>query len=180
MLSPEVIAMNRALWTSLASIGAAQAIKIPKRIQETGRWEWRHLVSTGGMPSSHSAGVAALAAYLGVKKGISSPYFSLSAMLGVIVMYDAMGIRRQAGLIASEVNQLEDTVVKLSEEHPPHIHPKNNKELEEKLGHLPEEVLGGALLGALIGWISAIAEPAPMGQFAKARTVIRRSLARLT
>ncbi|MCZ8511330.1 divergent PAP2 family protein [Paenibacillus filicis] len=172
--------MNRALWTSLVSIGAAQAMKIPGRIRESGRWEWKDLVRTGGMPSSHSAGVAALAAYLGVKKGVSSPFFSLSALLGVIVIYDAMGIRRHTGLIASEVNHLEKTVVKLTEKSSPHLHQKREKELEEKLGHLPEEVLGGALLGTLIGWISAVTEPASKGRAAKASQVIRRLWARLT
>ncbi|MDO3677756.1 divergent PAP2 family protein [Paenibacillus ehimensis] len=150
--------MNRALWTSLAAIGTAQALKIPDRIRQSGgRFEWLDLFRTGGMPSSHSAGVVSLATYIGLKKGPSSISFSLAAVLSLIVMYDAMGIRRHAGMIASEVNQLEDVLVKLTEQHPRHVHQKD-KELEERLGHLPEEVLGGAAVGAAIGWLSYMME----------------------
>ncbi|SCW38699.1 hypothetical protein SAMN04487970_100543 [Paenibacillus tianmuensis] len=149
--------MNRALWTSLAAIGTAQALKLPDRFRQNGRFEWEDLVRTGGMPSSHSAGVVSLATYVGLKNGASSISFSLAALLSLIVMYDAMGIRRHAGMIASEVNQLEDVLVKLTEQHPPHVHRKD-KELEERLGHLPEEVLGGAVIGAAIGWLSYVTE----------------------
>ncbi len=149
--------MNRALWTSLAAIGTAQALKIPGRFRQSGRFEWLDLFRTGGMPSSHSAGVVSLATYIGLKKGTSSISFSLAVVLSLIVMYDAMGIRRHAGMIASEVNQLEDVLVKLTEQHPPHVHRKD-KELEERLGHLPEEVLGGAAVGAAIGWLSYLTE----------------------
>ncbi|UUZ95905.1 divergent PAP2 family protein [Paenibacillus sp. P25] len=171
--------MNRALWTSLASVVIAQAIKIPKRIEETGKWEWSDLFRTGGMPSSHSAGVASLATYMGVKKGFSSPYFSLAAMFSVVVMFDAMGIRRHAGLIATEVNELEETVIKLTEEHAPYSHPRMEKELEEKLGHLPAEVAGGALLGIAIGWLSAATEQASAKKRASAAGFMRRWTTRL-
>lgn len=153
--------MNRALTTSLISILAAQAFKIPAQLRQEGKWEWRDLARTGGMPSAHSAGVASMAAYLGRKKGFHSPYFAMATMLGLIVMFDAMGIRRHAGLIATEVNELGETVVRLSEEHPPHAYPRRKKELEEQLGHLPVEVLGGAALGSAIGLLSAWLEGGP-------------------
>ncbi|WP_284638827.1 divergent PAP2 family protein [Paenibacillus silviterrae] len=151
--------MNRALLTSLASIGIAQALKIPTARYRNGRWDWKELWTTGGMPSSHSAGVASLATYIGLKKGIASIPFALSTMLGLIVMYDAMGIRRHAGLIAMQVNDLEEEVGELSRRHPSMLHTKRERELEERLGHVPEEVAGGALLGMLLGAISFIIEP---------------------
>ncbi|MCM3267428.1 divergent PAP2 family protein [Paenibacillus elgii] len=167
--------MNRALWTSLAAIGTAQALKIPDRFRQSGRFEWADLFRTGGMPSSHSAGVVSLATYVGLKKGVSSISFSLAVVMSLIVMYDAMGIRRHAGMIASEVNQLEDVLVKLTEHHPPYVHRKD-KELEERLGHLPEEVLGGAVIGAAIGWLSYMTEFPQQRPGKACASFIRKSL----
>lgn len=171
--------MNRALWTSIAAIGTAQALKIPVMIREKRHWTWRDLFRTGGMPSSHSAGAVSLATYIGLKRGSSSISFALASLLSLIVMYDAMGIRRHAGLIATEVNLLEETVVKLTKQHPPHVHQEREEDLEERLGHLPEEVLGGALLGILIGGLSYAAESARAGRVENGFRLIRKSLAGL-
>jgi uncharacterized protein len=150
--------MNRALLTSLASIGAAQLLKLPTGRIQNGSWNWKELWTTGGMPSSHSAGVTSLTTYIGLRNGFSSIPFALSTVLSLVVMYDAMGIRRHAGLIASEVNELEEAVEELSKQHPQMTRPKKDQELEERLGHLPEEVAGGALLGILLGALSYMAE----------------------
>ncbi|NOU95304.1 divergent PAP2 family protein [Paenibacillus sp. LMG 31456] len=152
--------MNRALLTSVATIGLAQLIKIPIAKQRTGRWDWPEMFKTGGMPSSHSAGVASLAAYIGLKKGIDTIPFALAGMLSVIVMYDAMGIRRHAGNIATEVNSLEASVDRLMEESSfSSMDEKESKDrLEESLGHLPVEVLGGAILGICTGALSYVFE----------------------
>jgi acid phosphatase family membrane protein YuiD len=146
--------MNRAFITALATIGLAQVTKVPLRYAQTGQWSWVEMFKTGGMPSSHSAGVTALASYVGFKKGVSSIHFAIASILSLIVMYDAMGIRRQAGNIATEVNELEDTIVWLVEQHPELVHEKRKKQLEERLGHLPEEVLAGAMLGICSGALS--------------------------
>ncbi|TVY06721.1 divergent PAP2 family protein [Paenibacillus cremeus] len=144
--------MNRALWTSIAGIAAAQVLKIPSNMKENGgRWEWRDMFRTGGMPSSHAAGVVSLATYIGMKKGFASSSFAIASTLSLVVMYDAMGIRRQAGLIATEVNELDEKVNKLSKQQMPHMPVEKDNELEERLGHLPAEVLGGALLGTFVG-----------------------------
>jgi len=156
--------MNRTLLTSLATVGLAQLIKVPVSRLTTGHWDWSQILKTGGMPSSHSAGVASMATYVGLKKGVPSISFALAGMLSLIVMYDAMGIRRQAGNIATEVNALEDTIVQLAEQLPPVSYDKNdeNGRLEEKLGHLPEEVLAGAMLGIVTGAFSyGLEKPKP-------------------
>ncbi|UQZ87156.1 Divergent PAP2 family protein [Paenibacillus konkukensis] len=153
--------MNRALTTAVFTIGLAQLAKVPLAYQQTGRWDWSNAFRTGGMPSSHSAGVASLAAYVGLKRGITSVHFATASMLGLIVMFDAMGIRRQAGIIATEVNELGNTVAQLAESAPPYIQAKRQKRLEERLGHLPEEVLGGALMGMFTGAFSYVMEPRP-------------------
>lgn len=146
--------MNRAIYTSLAAIGTAQALKIPGRIGKKDGLSWYELLRPGGMPSSHTAGVASLATYIALKKGTSNFSFALASLLGLIVMYDAMGIRRQAGLIATEVNELKDSINKLMEQRSETFQQKEEKELEERLGHLPVEVMGGAVLGIIIGWLS--------------------------
>ncbi|MCD1257982.1 divergent PAP2 family protein [Paenibacillus athensensis] len=143
--------MNRALTTALLALGTAQALKLPWTWMRTGRWDWSQLTESGGMPSSHSAGVSALAAYIACKRGVSALDFAVSALFGGIVMYDAMGIRRAAGEIAVEVNDLDEQVERLAEQHPGAYHARRRKELKEQLGHLPREVLGGALLGAAVG-----------------------------
>jgi acid phosphatase family membrane protein YuiD len=140
--------MNKAFTTAIAAMGAAQLIKMQLKRRETGVTDWLTLTQTGGMPSSHSAAVTSLATYVGFKKGWKSVPFALSSIFGMIVMYDAMGIRRHAGEIAMEVNQLEEEVEKLSNEHfPGDYHRKREKDLKELLGHMPAEVAGGALLG---------------------------------
>ncbi|MFH5182958.1 divergent PAP2 family protein [Paenibacillus sp. TAB 01] len=146
--------MNRGFITALTTIGLAQALKVPVHYSQTGKWDWCEMIKAGGMPSSHSAGVTALATYVGFKKGVSSIHFAIASILSVIVMYDAMGIRRQAGIIATEVNELEEAVGFLAEQHPELVHEKRGKQLEEKLGHLPEEVLAGAMLGICTGALS--------------------------
>jgi acid phosphatase family membrane protein YuiD len=146
--------MNQGIATALTAIGAAQALKVPIKQRITGEWDWSVLLQTGGMPSSHSAGVTALATYVAWKKGLRTVDFALSTIFGMIVMYDAMGVRRYAGETAMEVNDLKVEVEKLAKEHPGIYHKKREKELKEMLGHMPREVAAGSLLGLAVGTLS--------------------------
>ncbi|XEC94256.1 divergent PAP2 family protein [Paenibacillus tarimensis] len=148
--------MNRGLMTSLIAVGAAQLLKIPIHYTKTGQWDLRRAVESGGMPSAHSSGVGALAAYTAARYGCRSAEFAISSMLGIIVMYDAMNIRRHAGETAIQVNDLDEDVERLAGEHPGIYHTRRQKKLKETLGHLPEEVLAGAVLGTATGVISAL------------------------
>lgn len=148
--------MNRGLTTALMAIGVAQVLKVPIQYAQTGKWEWGVSMESGGMPSSHSSGVTALAVYTGIRYGIKSPIFAVTSMLGAIVMYDAMNVRRHAGEIAIQVNDLDADVELLADHHPGVYHKKRKEKLEENIGHQPIEVLTGALLGAAIGTIGAI------------------------
>lgn len=150
--------MNRALGTALFSIAAAQLAKVPLNFLRTGKWDLEIIGQAGGMPSSHSAGAASLATYTAMKKGMSSVEFAISTIYGLIVMYDAMGIRRHAGEIAVEVNELDQKVEQIANKHPGIYHVRRERELEEKLGHLPLEVAGGTLLGIGIGAASYYCE----------------------
>lgn len=143
--------MNRAITTALIGVGAAQLIKVPIAYVKTGRWDWSNALEAGGMPSSHSAGVAALSTYTAMKRGIASIDFAISAVYGLIVMYDAMGVRRHAGEIAIEVNDLDAQVEMLSNKHPGTYHKRRKKDLEERLGHIPIEVAAGTALGIAVG-----------------------------
>ncbi|GGG08765.1 divergent PAP2 family protein [Paenibacillus abyssi] len=147
--------MNRGLITSLIAVGAAQLLKVPIQYAKTKEWNLKRMIESGGMPSSHSSGVSALAAYSAVKHGCKSPEFALSALLGIIVMYDAMNIRRHAGEIAIQVNDLDADVEQLAGHHPGVYHIRRKIKLKESLGHQPEEVIAGALFGAAIGGVSA-------------------------
>lgn len=147
---------NRGLVTALTAVGAAQLLKLPLHYAKTGTWDIRKLIGSGGMPSAHSSGVSALAAYTATKYGVKTPEFAISAMLGIIVMYDAMNIRRHAGEIAVQVNDLDEDVEKLAGKHPGIYHKRRRERLKESLGHQPREVAAGSLLGALFGFIGGI------------------------
>ena len=103
------------------------------------------LFGTGGMPSSHSASVCALTSACAIKCGFDSPAFAISLVLALIVMRDAMGMRRQVGEQAKALNKLFKT---LSENlNDPAL---TEKTLEELAGHTPLQVLAGMFLGLLI------------------------------
>ena len=144
--------MNKGVYIALSSIGLAQALKIPIHYVKTKEWKPDLAISSGGMPSSHSAGVSSLTTYIGLKKGVTSIEFALSLVYGIIVMYDAQGIRRQAGELTLKVNDLDELIDKINEEDPVEFEEKSPDPLKEMLGHQPAEVLGGALLGAFLGF----------------------------
>ncbi|MCD7035498.1 divergent PAP2 family protein [Metabacillus sp. GX 13764] len=151
---------NSGIVTALSAIGIAQGLKLFTYKKMTGKWDWRTIFSTGGMPSSHSAGVASLASYVAAKKGTSSIETALAVVFGAIVMYDAQGIRRHTGEIAKLVNDLDEDIEVISGHLPGLGHVKQQEELNELLGHQPAEVAGGALLGILIGIACAKIEDA--------------------
>lgn len=102
------------------------------------------LLSSGGMPSSHSATVCALASSIAMIYGLGSPLFALSAVFSFIVMYDAAGVRRSAGEQAQKIN---DIITHLSDSHDEFEH---NDPVKEILGHTPLQVAVGAVLGIFL------------------------------
>jgi hypothetical protein len=107
----------------------------------TGRWNLRRFVETGGMPSSHSASVAALSTAVGLQEGFGSALFGVTLYFSLIVMYDAAGLRRAAGKQAAVLNRLIESHFKSPQD--------DTQRLMELLGHTPFEVLVGGLLGVL-------------------------------
>ena len=122
----------------------AQLIKVILELILLRKWEPRRFVSSGGMPSSHSALVVACTASIGKLYGIQGAPFALSVILSAIVMYDACNVRRSAGDTAKLVNQILAHVEKLTAE-------DFADDLREVMGHTPLQVLMGALLGLGVG-----------------------------
>jgi len=121
----------------------AQVLKTVFFALETKKFDMRMLVTTGGMPSSHSASVVAMATSVGLITDFESITFALAATIAIVVMYDSAGIRRSAGKQAAVLNQIMNDV--LSEEHK-----IKAGRLKELLGHSPIEVIIGAMLGIFI------------------------------
>lgn len=147
---------NFPLWAALIAISFAQFIKVPLQYIATKKFDWSLIVSTGGMPSSHSGAVTALATAIALEEGLGSPFFAISTIFGVIVMFDASGVRRHAGEQATVLNRLVDDFNKLVTEVKTWPAKKDQekrkelKELKELLGHQPIEVFFGGLTGILL------------------------------
>jgi acid phosphatase family membrane protein YuiD len=132
---------NAVMAWGLAACGLAQFPKLLFELIFNQRWRPSVLIETGGMPSSHSALVTGTAAGVGLQLGFNDPVFALASTIAFIVMYDASGIRRSAGLTAAKVNQIsKDNSNKLSSE----------TTLKESLGHTKIEVLVGSILGPIV------------------------------
>ncbi|KAA9019952.1 divergent PAP2 family protein [Niallia endozanthoxylica] len=144
---------NFPLWASLAAIFFAQFIKVPIQFIATKKFDWSLLTSTGGMPSSHSAAVTALSTGVALESGLDSPIFAVSAVFAIVTMFDASGVRRQAGKHATVLNQLVAEFSKLVEDAKTwqdKPEQEKRKELKELLGHEPIEVFFGGLTGILL------------------------------
>ena len=126
-------------WLALSVGFIVQGYKGFMAFFQTGRWNLRRFVETGGMPSSHSASVAALSTAVGLSQGFNTALFSVTLYFSLIVMYDAAGLRRAAGRQAMVLNRL----IERHFQHPE----KETQKLMELLGHTPFEVLIGAALG---------------------------------
>ena len=136
------VLLNRVLICALLAWGTAQVIKVPVEYLRTRKWRWGWLLTTGGMPSSHTALIVGTANAIGLYVGYDTPEFALAVAIAMIVTYDAAGVRRQAGMHAERINVLFDELLK--------GHMWDENELREVLGHTPFEVLGGTIWGLAV------------------------------
>lgn len=144
----ETLLFNPILLAALTAWSIAQILKVLIEFILLKTWNWALLFQAGGMPSSHSAMVSAAALSIGLYKGFDLPVFAVASILAMIVIYDATGIRREAGRQAVLINTIIEEIAKgkLSQ----------HKRLKEVLGHTPGEAILGTLLGlgiSLIFWI---------------------------
>lgn len=128
---------NHVLWTGIAGWLAAQLLKTLWLFIKERKWVFSRLVGSGGMPSSHSSIAAALSVAVGRNSGFDSVYFAVAVCFSLVVMYDACGVRYEAGKHAKLLNRMTGEI--------------QEKPLKEPLGHTLPEVLAGAVLGILIG-----------------------------
>lgn len=151
--------MNVVLIISVISWVLAQVIKTLLYVIKNKKFDAERLMGAGGMPSSHSATVCSMAIATSRVCGITSTEFALAMVFAFVVMYDATGVRRQAGLHAKEINSLKRIVNELDEEYLDRLDDKleeredtseDMKDLKEFLGHTPLQVLCGALLGIIV------------------------------
>ncbi|MEC8442486.1 MAG: divergent PAP2 family protein [Cyanobacteriota bacterium] len=131
---------NSSLTWGLMACGVAQLSKLFLELLLNRRWRPAVLVETGGMPSSHSALVTGTSACIGWTLGFDHPLFALAAMVSFVVMYDASGIRRAAGVTAERVNALPDGLWQSAYDKP----------LKESLGHSRLQVLVGSVIGPAV------------------------------
>jgi acid phosphatase family membrane protein YuiD len=137
----EALIANDALSACVIAWVVAQLSKPFIYFVQTRRVQLSFLATAGGMPSSHSAVVVALATRVGMDTGLSSIPFALAAIFAVVVMYDAAGVRRAVSVQARILNRMLTEMIEAQ-----HF---NEKQLRELIGHTPFEVFVGALLGAL-------------------------------
>jgi hypothetical protein len=137
---------NKIFMTMLSAWIIAQVIKVMIGVIRQKRFDFRWLVGTGGMPSSHAAGAACLAASIGLHSGFDSVYFALAAAFAIVVMFDAQGVRRATGKQARILNKITEDIYWQGRI------PENR--LRELIGHTPVEVLVGAMLGIAIAFLA--------------------------
>ena len=136
------ILQNKVLVCVVVAWAIAQFSKPFVQYVRTRTWAWSWFFSAGGMPSTHSAIIVAATTAIGMQVGFDSPEFALSAAVAMIVLYDAAGVRRQAGEHARVINAIIDDLA--------HGHPLKEENLKELLGHTPGEVIVGTVVGITV------------------------------
>ncbi len=151
---PEIL-NNYPLISALLAVVTAQVLKVPIYFISDQKLDLRRLFTTGGMPSSHSAFVLGLITSLILVYGLDHPLVAVAIVFGIITMYDATGIRRQAGKHAMILNVLREEIGFLSKGFSGMMPNKDNprEKLKEMLGHEPLEVGAGAALGSLVSFL---------------------------
>ncbi|XP_009778706.1 uncharacterized protein LOC107825678 [Nicotiana tabacum] len=137
---------NYPLVSALLAFALAQSAKLFTSWYKERHWDLKQLVGSGGMPSSHTSTVTALATAVGLQEGFGGSLFATALVLACVVMYDATGVRLQAGRQAEVLNQI---VCELPAGHPL----ADSIPLRELLGHTPPQVVAGGFLGLAIATI---------------------------
>lgn len=141
------IVQNSVLVCAVCGWAVAQILKTLIHLLFTKKFVAERLVGSGGMPSSHSATVTSLATATCYIYGANSFEFAIALIFAIVVMYDAMGVRRETGIQAKVLNEILDTFADMGSDMSP------QDKLKEFVGHTPLQVLAGAILGILISVI---------------------------
>lgn len=137
------LANNRILLCAVLSWFIAQVLKIPTCLITEKRLDWKRIMGSGGMPSSHTSFVVSLTIMVGATEGFGSSLFAMCFTLAAIVMYDATGVRRETGTQAVVINEILRKVLIEGK-------PISEDNLKELVGHKPIEVAAGFVLGVIV------------------------------
>ena len=140
----EQLITNRILIAAMVSWILAQFFKVPIQYILYHKVNWGLWLSTGGMPSSHSSLVTSTMLATGLYAGFNTPAFAVALAVAMVVVYDAGGVRRQAGMHAERINLIINELFSGQ--------PISEENLKEVLGHTPIEVIGGVILGFFVSW----------------------------
>ena len=140
------IITNKCVYIPFIIWFAIQTFKVLHDLIKTKKFNFKRIMGAGGMPSSHSAVVTAMATMIGKNEGVGTPLFALSFLFAFVVMYDACGVRRAAGKQARLLNKIVET--------PGLTGMQVTERLVEVLGHTPVEVFVGAIIGIVVGLIA--------------------------
>ena len=148
---------NYVLTSAVAGWVVAQIIKTILYLIQHKDFDVERLFGAGGMPSGHTAMVIGASVGIARTEGTNTTIFAVMVILAAIVIYDAMGVRRAAGLHAQELNNINAFFAKLLKKAPKEITEGTEeyeyKKLKEYLGHTPLEVLAGAALGVISAFV---------------------------
>jgi len=141
------IVTNKVLLISISAWAVAQLLKLFFSLAREKHFDLRYFIASGGMPSAHSATVSALATAAAMTQGLGSVAFAITAIVAMVVMYDAAGVRRAVSQQSIILNRI---VRELLEKRP---RKEVERDLREFIGHTPFQVIAGAVVGILTAWL---------------------------
>lgn len=136
---------NKIAVSTFSAWFAAQTIKVVIGVIREKRFNFKWFVGTGGMPSSHVAGVTALATSVGLLEGTEVSLFIVTLMFTIVVICDAQGVRWSTGKQAEILNKIMDDIYWKKKIH--------EERLKEFIGHTPVQVIAGIALGIAVGFM---------------------------
>ena len=144
----DILSFNRILTVSLLAWFMAQVLKTIINFILLGKFQLERMWGDGGMPSAHSATVCAMVIATARSEGFSSALFAVAAVVAIITMHDAMGVRRETGEQAKVLNKMIEQWIDVTEKNAPFL---QNMHLKEMVGHTPLQVLAGFVVGCVVG-----------------------------
>ena len=146
----DVLNLNPILTVALLAWFVAQVLKTLINFILLGKLQLERMWGDGGMPSAHSASVCAMVIATARSEGFSSAIFAEAAVVAIITMHGAMGVRRETGEQAKVLNKRLEQRSEVTENHNPFL---QNMHLKEMVGHTPLQVMAGFALGILVGFL---------------------------
>jgi acid phosphatase family membrane protein YuiD len=143
----EAVLTNKALWIPIVAWVVAQILKVVIESIKARRLRFTYMLTMGGMPSSHTALVCALATTIAIVYGLGSAVFAIAAFFAIIVMYDAAGVRQTVSTQSTMLNRIVEELFKGN--------PEWQQRLKELIGHTKFEVAAGAILGIVFAFLLA-------------------------